>query len=71
MNTPDRNMAFYSFDSNGVYHTPDEESPEPDRYSTPPEDALFIAVCVALMLAGAGLIWLVVHFATVIDSWRR
>ena len=50
-------------DASGIWH-------EPDRYSTPAEDALFIGGCVAFIAVMVAVIALVVHYATVIDKVR-
>ena len=43
-------------DASGRWH-------EPDRYSTPREDALFIGGCAAFLAVMVAAIWAVVHYA--------
>ena len=50
-------------DASGQWH-------EPDRYSTPREDALFIGGCISFIAVMVAAIALVVHYATVIDKVR-
>ena len=50
-------------DASGQWH-------EPDRFSTPAEDALFIGGCVAFIAVMVAAIWLVIHYAPVIDKVR-
>lgn len=54
-------------DRSPFFMPPDEEG---RAYSTPLFDAIFIALCVLTIGLAVGGVWIVVHYANLIDTWR-